>query len=492
MTVDVDGSSTPLTSIPDGVIAIVKRDCPTCEFVAPVLRELADAGVLVAVFSQDDPTFPDNLGTIVVRDDRDLDVSFALDIDTVPTLARVVAGRETRRTVGWSREQWEQLTGLAGIGAGLPDFRPGCGSRSVEPEIVEQRAIARTVSQLRSRHLDLGSSEDEMEALFARGFTDGLPVVPPTAQRVARMLAGTTRDPQDIVAVIPPDLVECTVEKVAVNAVMAGCTPEYLPVVLAAVEAACTDEFNAHGLLCTTWFSGPLVLVNGPISRSIGMNSGVNALGQGNRANATIGRALQLVIRNVGGGRPGEIDRATLGNPGKYTFCFAEREHDSPWEPLHVERAGMSAAQSAITLFAASGVQGVVDQLSRTPESLSRTFAACLRTVGHPKNVMVWDAMLVVSPEHARVFRDAGWSKARLREELTTLLQCPGAELVRGAGGISEGLPEGFATSTLAKFRDGGLVIVHAGGEAGMFSAVIGGWASGAIGSEIVTKEITP
>ncbi|HEY1737235.1 MAG TPA: thioredoxin, partial [Acidimicrobiia bacterium] len=294
----------------------------------------------------------------------------------------------------------------------------------------------------------------------------------------------------DIVATVPPDLVECTVEKVAVNAVMAGCRPEYLPVVLTAVEAACTDEFNAHGLLCTTWFSGPLVLVNGPIARAIGMNSGVNALGQGNRANATIGRALQLVIRNVGGGRPGEIDRAALGNPGKYTFCFAEREHDSPWEPLHVERADLPRDANAITLFAASGVQGLADQLSRTPESLSRTFAACLRAVGHPKAVIAWDAMLVVGPEHARVYREAGWSKARVRDEIMAQLQIPGSELVRGAAGIDEGLPAAFESSVMPKFRDGGLLIVHAGGEAGMFSAIIGGWASGAIGSEIVTREV--
>ena len=141
------------------------------------------------------------------------------------------------------------------------------------------------------------------------------------------------------------------------------------------------------------------------------MNSGVNALGQGNRANATIGRALQLVVRNVGGGRPGEVDRATLGTPGKYTFCFAEDEAGSPWEPLHVER-GLPPTASAVTLFAAEGVRGVVDQLSREPESLARSFASVLRTVAHPKNVIVWDAVLVVSPEHARVFRDAGWTKA--------------------------------------------------------------------------------
>ncbi len=471
--------------LPDGLIAVVKRDCPTCEFVAPLLVAIADRQPLT-VFSQDDPDFPAGVDAV---DDTALDVSFALGIDTVPTLLRFADGVETDRLEGWSRPHWQALTGIGDLGADLTDYRPGCGSRTHDPEIVDARLVAATAGRLQSRRVELGAGEDELEAMFERGYSDGLPVVPPTAERVARMLAGTTREPDEVVALVPPDLTSCTVEKIAINAVLAGCKPEYLPVVIAAVEAACTDEFNAHGLLCTTWFSGPLVLVNGPIGRAIGMNSGVNALGQGNRANATIGRALQLVIRNVGGGRPGEIDRATLGNPGKYTFCFAEREHDSPWEPLHVER-GFAATQSTVTLFGASGLQGMCDQLSRDPESLARSFAACLRVVGHPKNAFIWDAMIVVSPEHARVFREGGWSKTRFRDEVAALLRLPGDEIVRGAGGIAEGMPEAFAEHTLPKFRDGGLHIVHAGGEAGLFSAIIGGWASGAVGSEVVTREV--
>jgi hypothetical protein len=272
---------------------------------------------------------------------------------------------------------------------------------------------------------------------------------------------------------------------------MAGCRPDYLPVVLASLEAACTDEFNMHGLLATTWFAGPVVVVNGPITRALGMNSGVNALGQGNRANATIGRALQLVVRNVGGGRPGEVDRATLGQPGKLTFCFAEDEAGSPWESLAVER-GEAPGASAVTLFAGEGVRGVVDQLSRTPESLARTYALALRGVAHPKLVIVWDAILVVSPEHGRVFREAGWSKARLRAELSELLTIRSDELVQGAGGCAEGMPAAFCEpgSTLPKFRDGGLLIVHAGGTAGLFSGIIGGWASGAVGSAPVTRRV--
>jgi len=476
-------------ALPDGLVAIVKRDCPTCQLVVPVLEELrARAEPTLTVYSQDDPTFPPGLGA---RDDTDLELSFALDVDTVPTLVRVEGGREQDRLVGWSRDAWVPFTGVTDLGADLPPYRPGCGSRTRDPDLVAARDAAAGATRLTSRRVELGPSEDEIEAMFDRGWTDGLPVVPPTPERVARMLTGTTRDAGAVVAVVPPDLVPCTVEKVAVNAVLAGARPDYLPVVLAAVEAACTDEFNIHGLLATTWFSGPLVIVNGPRARAIGMNAGINALGQGNRANATIGRALQLVIRNVGGGRPGEVDRATLGQPGKYTFCFAEREEDSPWEPLHVTR-GLPASSSAVTLFAAEGPRGIIDQLSRDADSLATSFAACLRATTHPKLALAFDAILVVSPEHARVFHEAGWTKARLLEELMARLQLPGAELVRGAGGIAEGLPAGVRDLTLPKFRDGGLLIVHAGGGAGLFSAIIGGWASGATGSAPVTKEIDP
>jgi hypothetical protein len=305
------------------------------------------------------------------------------------------------------------------------------------------------------------------------------------------MLEGTDREPQDVVAVVPPDLVDCTVEKVAVNAVMAGCRPEYLPVVLAAVEGACTDTFNMHGLLATTMFSGPVVVVSGPITEAIGMNSGGNCLGQGNRANATIGRALQLVVRNVGGGRPGEVDRAAQGSPGKLSFCFAEREDDeAPWPSLAVSR-GVDPSASAVTLFAGQGPTALVDQLSREPESLARSFAAQLVNVLHPKMAIGLDAMLVVSPEHGRIFREAGWDRDRLTERLTELMTRPSDDLVRGAGGIAEGLPEAFAGVDLPKFGPDGLLLAYAGGGAGLFSAIIGGWINEpAGGSTPVTVEV--
>ena len=473
----------------DGLIVVVKRDCPTCGLIEPLLRELARDGTRLTVYVQDDPAYAAGLPGAVF--DATLERSFRLGIEFVPTLIRMAGGRELARTYGWHRGDWQQISGQPGLGAALPEMRPGCASKTLDPGTAEDLLLRFGETGLQARNVVLGEAEDAIEACFDRGWTDGLPVVPPTPARVLRMLAGTSRRPDEVLGLMPPDLVPCTVEKVAINAVMAGCKPEYLPVVLAAVEAALVDEFGMHGILCTTMFAGPLVIVNGPLARRVGVNSGVNALGQGHRANASIGRALQLVIRNVGGGRPGEVDRATLGTPGKYTFCFAEAE-DSVWEPLSVQR-GFSRETSTVTLFAGEGVQGVVDQKSRTPESLAKSFALCLRAVDHPKLAMAGDAVLVVSPDHCRVFIEAGWSKARLLDELTALLLLPGDEMVVGAGGIAEGVPITMAGKPVAKFRPGGLLIVRAGGGAGLFSAIIAGWAaSGPVGSTPVSKEITP
>ena len=471
----------------DGLAAVVKRDCPTCVMAAPVLGELARRGAL-AVYTQDDPFFPETVSGPI--DDTALDVSHRLKIEIVPTLVRFQAGREVGRTYGWDRGEWERLSGIAGLGRDLPDARPGCGAKNVEPGVIERLRVRFNETGLKSRRIMIGDGEDEHEAMFARGWSDGLPLVPPTEERVLRMLDGTSRDPQEVLGLVPPDLAPATVEKIAVNAVMAGCKPEYLPVILAAVEAVLEEQFAMHGVLATTMFVGPVVVVNGPIRRRIGMNAKGNALGQGNRANAAIGRALQLVIRNIGGGRPQEVDRATLGNPGKYTYCFAEDEEGSSWEPLSVER-GAKQGQSAVTVFAGFGLQGVVDQKSRDPESLARSFASSLKAIHSVKLAPACDAMLVVCPEHHRTFRHAGWSKARLFEELYRLCEIPGEELVAGAKGIAEGGPPSLAGTTVNKFRPGGLLIVRAGGDAGMFSGIIGGWsAGGARGSLPVTKEV--
>jgi hypothetical protein len=301
------------------------------------------------------------------------------------------------------------------------------------------------------------------------------------------MLTGTTRHPQDVIAIAPPDLVELTVEKIAINAVMAGCLPEYMPWVIAALEAVCNDQFNMHGVLATTMPVGPVIICNGPGTRAIGMNSGINAFGQGNRANNTIGRAVQLTIRNVGGGRPGEVDRATHGNPGKISFCFAEDEEGSPFTSLATER-GVPLGQNAVTVFAGEGPRCVVDQLARTPEELTNSLVASLQTVHHPKLVIGFDAILTISPDHGRVYAEAGWDRERLIAEITERSLTPGSELVRGARDMAEGIPPHLKDAMLPKFRPGGVLLTYAGGGAGLFSSIVAGWANGAIGSDPVTR----
>ena len=476
-------SASPPPGFDQGLVAVVKKDCPTCRLVEPVLGEVRRRRPVLVV-TQDDPAFPADGDPV---HDEDLTLSHRLGIEIVPTLLTRENGATSATAIGWNREQWQDVTGIGELGADLPPARPGCGALNVEPPHVER--LAALFAAGGARRVELGDQEDDVEACFARGWTDGLPVVPPTPERVERMLSGTRRERGEALGLVAPDYGECTVEKVAVNAVMAGCRPEYMPVVLAAVEAALTEEFNWHGLAATTYFAGPVVIVNGPVTSALGMNSGMNVLGQGNRANATIGRALQLVLRNVGGARPGEVDRATLGNPGKLTFCFPEREDDSPWESLAVER-GIPAGTSAVTLFAGEGPRGVVDQLSREPESLARSLGSALLAVAHHKLVVGFDAMLVVGFEHGNVFRRAGWDKARLRRELDGVLVRSGKDLVRGAGDIAEGLPEKMAGAQVPKFRPGGLQIVHAGGNAGLFSAVVGGWVSGPVGSQPVTRAV--
>ena len=345
--------------------------------------------------------------------------------------------------------------------------------------------------KLGSRRIEFGEHDDPVELCFQRGWTDGLPVTPPTDERVLQMLKGTNRRPEEIVGRIPPYLAECTVEKVAINAVLAGCKPEYMPVLLAALDAALEPVFTLHGVLATTYFSAPVIIVNGPIARKIGMNSGINALGQGNRANATIGRALNLIVRNVGGGRPGEADRATLGAPSKFTLCFAEDESDPAWEPLSVAR-GFPRDASTVTLFQGHGVEAFVDQKTRTPEGLSRSLGLALVKIGHPRLVQSARAVLVLSPEHYRIFREGGWGRREIERALFEATTRPGSEILAGLDGIGEGVPRERANEPVPKFHEDGLMVVRAGGPAGLFSAILPGWLAGRNRLELqpVTKEI--
>ncbi len=344
---------------------------------------------------------------------------------------------------------------------------------------------------LAARKIEYGDSDDPAEMCYLRGWTDGLPVTPPTDVRVMQMLAGTKRRPDEIVGKIPPYLAECTIEKVAINAVMAGCKPEYLPVLLAALEAALEPVFTLHGVLATTYFSSPIIIVNGPIAKQIGMNSGMNALGQGNRANATIGRALNLIVQNVGGGRPGEADRSALGAPSKYTLCFAEDESDPGWEPLSVAR-GFPRGASTVTLFQGHGVEAFVDQKSRTPEGLSRSIGMSLVKIGHTRLTQSARAVFVLSPEHYAIYREAGWDRKRIERALYEATIRPGREILAGLDGVGEGVPASRAEEMVPKFHEDGLMVVRAGGKAGLFSAILPGWLAGRNRLELqpVTKQI--
>lgn len=472
-----------------GLVIFAKRECETCTMVEPVFGQIADSGVPLALCTQDDPAFPHRPAAL---DDTALEHSFRFDVETVPTLIRLENGREVERTFGWNRAEWERISGCRDLGPDLPAMRPGCGSKSREPNVWEELVARYGDSGIKARRIALNAWDDEIEACFDRGWSDGLPVVPPTDARIMRMLEGTSRKPDEIIGDVPPNLSPITIEKVAINAVMAGCRPEYMPVVIAALEAALQPEFTMHGLLCTTCFSGPIVVVNGPIARKIGMNSGINCLGQGNRANATIGRALQLIISNVGGGRPGELDRSTLGGPGKYTFCFAEDESDPTWTPLSVAR-GIEPGRNAVTLFQGDGIQGFIDQRSRTPEELTRSLAMSLMAVGNWKLCEFTNAMLVLVPEHYAIFRNAGWDRDRITRELHAAMVRPRADVIQGAHGIGEGVVATRKDEMINKFWPEGLLIVHAGGQAGLFSAICAGWTGGRFRHESVpvTREIT-
>jgi len=271
-------------------------------------------------------------------------------------------------------------------------------------------------------------TQDEM---LASGLGDGLPIVAPTAERVERMLAASPHSPQTVIGPLAPLFAEVTWRDVAINAVMAGCKPEYLPVVGAAVEALGAPEFNLIGISTTTGSAATLLIVSGPIAGRIGMNAEANALGPGNRANATIGRALRLVLQNVGGAKPGEIDMATIGQPAKFGFCFAENEAGSPWPPLHVER-GFARDESVVTVVGTSGIVEVVDSSSRTTADLAQTFAQSMLiagTVGGGGLLGGGEPLVVIPPELAALLAQDGASKADFKRAIWERARLPSAQL---------------------------------------------------------------
>jgi len=314
-----------------------------------------------------------------------------------------------------------------------------------------------------------------IEAYFERGWTDGLPVVPPTEKSIALMLAGAGLAGHETIGEIPERGVVVSAEKLAINAVMAGCRPDYLPVVVAAVRGLCHPHFAYHGPASSTGGSAMVSIVNGPIARRLGINSGNNAFGQGTRANATIGRAVRLTMMNVMNTRPGFLDRATLGNPGKYSFCFSENEAQHPWEPLHVER-GHRPEQSAVTVYASNSLYQVYNQLAASPEPLLRCFADALCNLGTPNLRGFNQSLIVLAGEHSDLLRQSGWSKHDVRRFLVEHCRRTLADLKRAArrpGAVEPG-DESAWKHIFERPED--ILIVCAGGQAGSWSACLPGW----------------
>jgi len=337
---------------------------------------------------------------------------------------------------------------------------------------------------------------DEFEIWFDKGVTDGLPVVPPTRERVERMLAGTARARDEVLGEMPPNYGRLTVEKAAINAVMAGCRPEYLPVLIAAAECACDPAFNLHGVATSTHFSAPLIVVNGPIRERVGLNASFGVFGPGYRANATIGRALRLLMINIGGARPGGISMSTFGHPGRYTYCIAEHEEASPWPPYHV-RAGMAPGSSAVTLFAGEGPHGISDHASRTARSLAGSLGWSMAGLWNSKHFPLYShTMLVVGPEHAATLAAEGWSATDLARHLHETIRVPYRTLTPDED-HGEGTNLRFAKQAVApdvmisKFPSPEEIhIVVAGGTAGRFSVAIPGWLGTRNGSRPVMRGI--
>lgn len=300
--------------------------------------------------------------------------------------------------------------------------------------------------QWHATQVAVDETDDLIEVCYQKGWTDGLPVVPPTPERVERMLSGTNRVPDEFIASVPPKWGRATVEKVAINAVMAGCQPAYLPVVLTAVEAMTSERFNLHGVQVTTSHVAPMLVVNGPVRKQLDINDSFNLFGQGWRANATIGRAVRLVCTNIGGALPGELDRAAFGHAGKYTCCIAEKEEESAWTALHVER-GFQAEESTVTVFAGASPQSVNDHSNNTAEGILNTICGHLTSPGGSGG----ETLLVVGLEHAKTISGDGFSKADVRR---------------------------YIADTTKRYSEENLMLMVAGGPAGRWTIVVPGWGS--------------
>jgi hypothetical protein len=310
---------------------------------------------------------------------------------------------------------------------------------------------------------------------FEQGWTDGLPVVPPELGRVEAMLTMEGRPPETVVASHPATGLELTLQALAVNAVMAGCLPEYFPVLVAAFEAMERAPYNFHGSTASTGGSAPLLIVSGSVVDEIGMNAGVNLFGPGNRANATIGRAVRLTLMNVFRMIPGVSDKSTQGNPGKYTFCIGERADANPW-PALAEELGYPEGVSSVTVFAGAGFCNVENHGANTPEALLETIADAMANYGC---ISLGQSVVVLSPEHARVVAKNGWSKERVQTYLFDHAR-RSVEGMQRVGKYVAGEHDRYAAGDCHRgLKPSDILITVGGGDAGGHSAFIPSWSRG-------------
>ncbi len=315
----------------------------------------------------------------------------------------------------------------------------------------------------------------EANEFFQRnGWTDGLPVVPPTEPAVRRFLDAVGLAPSEVVGAEPVRRRRISAEKVAIAAVMAGCLPEYMPVMLATVRAMCEPEFGLHGSTASTGGSAPFVVVNGPIRQALGMNATHNALANGSRANATIGRAIRLITINVLGGIPGQLDRSTLGHPGKFTFCIAEDEEDSPWLPLASER-GVPAGVSAVTVMAAESPHQIMNEWTRDPKEILETYSAAVRANMLTYSIWAGNYALVIPKQHRDIIAAAGWTKKEIREYVYESARVARREW-RGVGKAAVASRKDEERIYTALRAPDDLLVIAAGGPAGGFGAVVPPW----------------
>jgi hypothetical protein len=327
---------------------------------------------------------------------------------------------------------------------------------------------------LRSARLEVADALEANELYQRNGWTDGLPIVPPTEERVRESLESAGMAPDEVLGVEPVRRLAVTAEKVAVNAIMAGCLPAYFPVVATAIQAMCEDPFLLHGATASTGGCAPFVVVNGPVRRELGMNATHNVLGNGSRANATIGRAVRLVLVNLLGCIPGGLDRSTLGQPGKFTLCLAEDEEDSPWVPLAQER-GIPAGASAVTVVACAPPRQVMNEWTADPEEILETFAAEMRANMLTYSIWAGNYVLVLPKQLRDLIAAAGWQKQDVREYVHRAARVRRSDWRRvGKARLASDDAEDRELAALASPDD--LLVVAAGGPAGGFGAVVPPW----------------